>query len=271
LDIMPPPEFSVRPMTRRAIMSRLVNLTLFLAGVVTTGCESPESTAGNGGQTPTATVEDSPVLGAAGGERALLAARLAVEGARRRSPILMLASVEVLADLIESERSDEAVELESRDAKLAIPFTLDELLDRAETFAEGDEQTVKFVQKVVEDMQTRQLDRGQGKALETVYVEQVPFKALKPGVVHIEVGGWHRWNNVVFKANEPAMVSVVGASGGSLEVVVRDGSAGSLIDKASGGDSVRTVAWTPRDTAPVSIVVSNTGRVAEECVVLVNW
>jgi hypothetical protein len=232
------------------------------------GEEDPEATAG---RSPNVTTESPEEAAMAGLERAQMAARLAVEGTKRRSPILMLAAAEVLAHLKESERDDEGVQAEGRGAGQPTEFTIERLLAQAEKFAGDDEQMVKLVRQRAKQIQSRGLVWYQGKDLPTRYLQGVPFKVLNPGIVFIEANGWHRWTNVVFEGKKPAAVVVVGDGDGDLDLFVYDGNTGGLIGEDTDTSSVCLVEWTPRYEGPFTILVKNVGRIAENCVVLVNW
>jgi hypothetical protein len=217
---------------------------------------------------PDEKVEISPALSQAG-----LAARLALEGERRRSPILLLAAAEILGNLKEGEAQSEVAveEPEQPEAtdKTAVGLSLPQLIDKAVEYAKPDPKLSELVESRVEQLSTRGLVYDQGVDLPSLRTPLGTFKVIDAGV--LGRGDTKRWTNVRFEGRRPAVVVVIGDGDGDLDLWVYDGNTGGLIGEDIDTTSECVVAWTPRYTGPFTIRVSNVGRFAERYVLLANW
>jgi hypothetical protein len=219
-------------------------------------------------EAPAVKVEVSPSVSQAG-----LAAKLAMEGEKRRSPVLLLAAAEILGNLKEGEaKSDVAQEKpENPQAtdKQAIELNLRDLTDKAVEYAKNDPKLSALVESRVEQLSTRGLVYSQGAGLPSFKTPLGTFKLVDSGV--LGRGDVKRLTNVRFEGGEPAVVLVIGDGDGDLDLWVHDENTGGLIGDDTDDTSECIVAWTPRYTGPFTIRIANVGAFAERYVVVVNW
>lgn len=203
--------------------------------------------------------------------RAALAAQLAMEGEKRKSPILLLAAAELLGGLKESARKTEPIEVQGKQDDSKKPPKLDvaHLVELAREYTKGDDELAALVDKRLEKLSQRGLIYEQGKDLEDIKLEGLNFKVLYVGVVG--VGQYLRLDNVIFDAGRPAVIAVVGDGDGDLDLGVFDGRTERLIGKDDDYSSVCVVDWLPSAQRPHTVLVVNEGKIAERFVVLANW
>jgi hypothetical protein len=207
--------------------------------------------------------------------QAALAARLALEGQAKKSPLMLLVAADMLDELKDSERSVEGVQSVTAGESGAaagekVPPTLEpaQLRQRALSFAASDEER-QMLQQWLDRPAPRGLILEQGRNLKSLKVQDVTYKVLKAGV--IKPGEKQTFTNVIFEGKKPAIVLVIGDGDGDLDLWVYDGNTDGLIGKDDDETSICRVAWTTRFEGPFRIEVANVGDIAEEYVVLVNW
>ena len=205
--------------------------------------------------------------------QAALAARLALEGEKRKSPILMLAAAEILGNLKEGQSKSEpkgAHEAKADESdKEAIEMDPRQLADKAVEYAKGDKELSEFVTSRLEQLSTRGLVYSQGAGLPSFKTPLGTFKLIDADV--LSRGETTRLTNVRFEGGEPAVVLVIGDGDGDLDLWVYDENSGGLIKKDTDTTSECMASWTPRYTGPFTIRVKNVGSIAERYVVVVNW
>lgn len=204
--------------------------------------------------------------------QAALAAQLALEGEKRKSPTLLLAAAELLGELKDSPK-ESAAKKEPGKKKVAdkTPPKLDvqELVDAAAKYAKGDEKLSALIESRREQLASRGLTLVQGIGKRSVVVGGVTFKVIDEGVIGArdEI----RLTNVVFEGDKPAVVLVAGDGDGDLDLWVYDGNTGGLIGKDTDATSNCMVAWVPRYEGPFTVRIANVGQIAEKYFILANW
>lgn len=207
---------------------------------------------------------------------AAMAAHLAIEGENRKSPLLLLAAAEILADLKQSRREADAVKPEAsgQNSDGGLPeLDMHALIARARELAKGNaamEAAVEAMVKTIES-DSRGLVYRQGKDLESVVIEGVTYKVINPGFQRIDPGESLTLTNVIFEGGLPAQILVVGDGDGDLDLWVYDGNTGGLIGSDLSTSSVCAVTWTTRYEGPFTVVVKNVGDIYERFYVLANW
>jgi len=210
-----------------------------------------------------------------GVQQAALAARLALQGEKMQSPILLLAAAELLGQLRESGREAEGVKAQlqgtasSTEKEAPGQLSVRRLVELARRFAGDDAELKQFIDSRLERLRSRGLIYGQGKKLPTVKLRGHTFKVLEADV--LGPGQTFTAWNVIFEGRRPAAVVVVGDGDGDLDLYVYDDDSGGLIGLDDDTTSFCVVEWTPRWEGPFRIKVTNVGSIAERFVVLVNW
>jgi hypothetical protein len=204
---------------------------------------------------------------------AALAAQLALEGEQSKSPVMLLAAAELLADLKQSPRQSKAkVEKKSPAApngKGDLKLEYRALLDRARQLAKADPQLRTLVEARIEQMTSRGLNYGQGVNKESVQVQGVTFKVIDSG--WLSPGEVIQYHNVIFEGGKPAIVLAIGAGGGDLDAWVYDDNTGGLIGADTDPTSNCVIHWTPRYEGPFTVRLKNVGGLSERYVLLANW
>ena len=205
---------------------------------------------------------------------AALAAQLALEGERRKSPLLLLAAAELLGDLRESRQRPE-VERASEPAaeapasatapKKPIELSVPALVARARAHAGTDEK----LSDIVDQFSSRGLSYQQGASKPSVDVQGRAFKVIDQGV--IGAGETITLSNVIFDASDPAAIIVSGDGDGDVDLWVYDGDSGGLIGDDCDTTSQCIVTWRPLYRGPFTVKMTNVGSIAERYVVLANW
>ncbi|REJ92643.1 MAG: hypothetical protein DWQ34_12625 [Planctomycetota bacterium] len=206
---------------------------------------------------------------------ATTAARLALEGENRQSPLLLLAAAEILADLKASNRDadiESAASGDDTDGRLP-PLEMDALIERARELAEGNEELQAAVETMIDTIEsdTRGLVYRQGKDLESITFADTVYKVINTQHDRLDPGDELTLENVVFEGRKPAEIIVVGDGDGDLDLWVYDGNNGVLIDSDTDTTSVCIAEWTTKYEGPFTIVVKNVGSVWERFYVLANW
>lgn len=220
-----------------------------------------------------ATVEKSAE--SLGLSQAALAARLALEGESKRSPLMLLVAADMLDELKSSDRSIEDIKSTATDGAAdaestkSLP-TLDpaELRKRALALAASDDERA-MLQTWLDRPTPRGLIYEQGNSRRSVQIDDVTYKVVEEGVLKVDMK--QTLSNVIFEGKEPAIVLVVGDGDGDLDLWVYDQDTNGLIGKDTDATSVCRVVWIPRYEGPFRIEVANVGSIAERYVVLVNW
>ena len=196
-----------------------------------------------------------------------LAIQLALEGQKRKSPTLMLAAIELLAPLKESARSIKDVKQEQTGETTGKGMSLNvaDLVDQARDFAKGDKEMSALLDERLKSLTSRGLIYNQGKNLPSINVKGLTFKILWTS--DLQPGQEYKGNNLIFEANRPADVVVIGDVGASLDMLVSD-NLGALGRRV--GD-LCAVSWNPITERSVNVSVINTGRFATKIVVLASW
>ena len=206
---------------------------------------------------------------------ATTAARLAIEGENRESPLLLLAAAEILADLRTSNRDAEVEAASSGDETDGqLPaLEMDALIERARELAEGNEAMQAAVETMIDTIEsdTRGLVYRQGKDLESIEFADTIYKVINTQHDRLDPGDELTLENVVFEGRKPAEIIVVGDGDGDLDLWVYDGNNGVLIDSDTDTTSVCVAEWTTKYEGPFTIVVKNVGNVWERFYVLANW
>jgi hypothetical protein len=206
-----------------------------------------------------------------GFSQALLATQLALQGEKRKSPIMLLAAAELVRDLKESERSTKEVKFEGAGAaadKAPLSLSVAGLADKAKAYAKKDKDLSALVQKRAEQLTSRGVDPSVGEKLETVRYKDLAFKILGGG--KISTSGSATVRNVPFEANKLAMIGAIGESSSSnLVVEVRDEN-GRKIENPPSVDSRSIIVWFPNQAQTVTITIYNNGG-DQRVVLLANW
>ena len=208
------------------------------------------------------------------------AAKLAVMGTKRESPMLLLAAAELVKELRLSEREADDVtgQLSAKPSEGSdLPeLTVDALIERAQKMAaESDSQSLKdAVAAAVTTLRdkSRGLVYRQGANLPKENLGGVTYCVLNgPSERRLDPNELYTINNAIFEANRPATVLVIGDGDGDLDLIVVDENSGIEIGRDTDTTSVCRVDWVPRYEGPFIIKVANVGRVWEEFYVLANW
>lgn len=205
-------------------------------------------------------------------DQAALAAQLALQGEKHKSPILLLAAAELLGGLKESAKDTDGVKSEKTKAEgKAVPsLSFPELLDKATEIARGDEKLAALVAARVAELRSgKGLVLHQGRTLPTRTIYGETYKIIDSGVIRAKAT--NRLKNVIFEGGRPARIIVVGDGDGDLDLWVYDGGSGRLADSDTDLSSRCVAIWSPRWEGPFTIKISNVGRVAERYYVLANW
>jgi hypothetical protein len=205
---------------------------------------------------------------------AATACQLAMEGQRRRSPTLMLAAAELLGGLKEGGGNVKGVKVSVEGGKVEgdkKPLTLSvaDWVEQAREFAKADKELSAFLEKRLDQLNTRGLIFSQGVDKESVNLRGTTFKVISRGV--IGAGQTLTLSNVIFEANKPGMILVVGDGDGDLDLFVSSGLGGSPLGQDTDSTSTCAVSWFQGPEGPVTVRVSNVGGIAERYVVLANW
>ncbi len=207
-----------------------------------------------------------------GFSQAILATQLAMQGEKRKSPILMLAAAELVRGLKASDRSAKDAQLQGAEAatsdKDGLTLSVAALADKAKTYAKGDKDLSALVAKHAEQLTSRGLDPTVGGSLPSVRIKDITYKILGGGRVAMD--GSARMRNVPFEAGKLAIVAAVGeVSLDNLVVEVHDAN-GRIIESPPGVKGRFLVAWVPSRAESVTIVVHN-GGAEQRVALLANW
>jgi len=209
-----------------------------------------------------------------GFDQAILANQLAMEAHARKSPILMLAAIELLANLKESDRSSKAVKTKTQGTagksdKKSPTLQLGDWVDAARAYAKDDKELTAFLEKRLEKLSSRGIIYAQGVGKSEVTVRGVTFKVIKSGVLF--GGQILTLSNVRFNGNQPAVLAVVSDGEGYTGLGVIDERTNTVIGKDTDGGKVNLVRWYPTEERPVTIRIPNVGSRATSYMVLANW
>jgi hypothetical protein len=120
-----------------------------------------------------------------GFSQAVLATQLALQGEKRKSPILLLAAAELVRDLKESGRPADKVQFEGKEppASDKEPLTLSvaALADKAKIYAKGDKDLSALVEKRAEQLTSRGLNPTVGAKLPSIKIKDITYKILGGG------------------------------------------------------------------------------------------
>lgn len=209
-----------------------------------------------------------------GFDQAVLATQLALEAHARKSPTLMLAAIELLANLKESGRSLKQVKGKTqgsngKNAKRPLSLQVADWVEAARAYAKDDKELSAFLEKRLEKLSSRGIIYAQGAGKPEVTVRGVTFKVIKSGV--LGSGQILTLSNVRFEGNKPAALAVVSDGDGYTGLGVVDELTGKVIGKDIDGGKVNLVRWFPSQERPVTVKVPNVGNRATQYVVLANW
>ena len=207
-----------------------------------------------------------------GFSQAMLATQLALQGEKRKSPILLLAAAELLRDLKESDKSTKDVKFEGAGAegseKGPLSLSVAALADKAKTYAKKDKNLSALVQKRAEQLTSRGIDPSVGEKLETFRYKDLAFKILGGG--RIRLGSSVTVKNVPFEANKLAMVGAIGENASSnLVLEVRDEN-GRRVENPPSVNSRSIVAWFPNRAESYTVTIYNNGD-DQRVFLLANW
>jgi len=203
------------------------------------------------------------------------AAQLAIRGETTKSPLLLLAAAEIVADHKRSAQTTEAVRGtgtgEVTDGQLP-DLDMQTLIDRARELAKADAGMAAAVEAMVAQIESdgRGLVYRQGKNLRSEVIAGVTYKDINDGLDQINPGATLTIENVTFEAGLPAIAAVVGDGDGDLDLWVYDGN-GNLIGQDTDDSSVCVVNWTPIYEGPFTYVIKNVGTIYERFYVFANW
>jgi hypothetical protein len=203
------------------------------------------------------------------------AAQLAIRGETLKSPLLLLAAAEIIADHTRSAHTTEAVRGtgpgEVTDGQLP-DLDMQTLIDRARELAKGDAAMEAAVEAMITRIESdgRGLIYSQGKNLRSEVIAGVTYKDINDGLDQINPNGTLTIENVIFEAKLPAIAVVVGDGDGDLDLWVYDGN-GNLIGQDTDESSVCVVEWTPIYEGPFTYVIKNVGTIYERFYVFANW
>lgn len=205
-------------------------------------------------------------------DQAVLATALAMEANQRKSPILMLAAIELVANLKESNRANKAKIKTEGDAgktgKKALSVQVGDWVDSARAYAKEDKELSEFLEKRLEKLTSRGLAYRTAAGKPEVTIPGAgTFKVLHRGV--LGPGQVMTGTNIYFNANEPAVVASVSDGDGYLGLGAFDGPI-SLGKDAEPG-KVKLVRWYPSVAQNVTVKLVNVGSAATSYVLLANW
>ena len=207
--------------------------------------------------------------------QAAQAYHLAMQAEQRRSPILMLAAIELLADLKEARGylGDVKSSVEGgkgKSERKPLSTDIKEWAALAREYAKPATELSEFIEKRLEKLTGRGLIYVQGKDLKTIDYKDTKFKVIQASV--LEPGQYYQASNVRFDANKPAAIVLIYEPSTSLDFKVIDATADKppvgVSERAEGG---QFVFWTPKELGPHTITVTNNGEKSAKFVVLVNW
>lgn len=209
-----------------------------------------------------------------GFDQAVLASSLAMEAHARKSPTLMLAAIELLANLKESGRSHKQVKSQTQGSndksdKRPLSLQVGDWVDSARAYAKDDKELSAFLEKRLEQLSSRGIIYAQGSGKPEVTVRGITFKAIKSGI--LGSGQILTLSNVRFEGSKPAVLAVVSDGDGYTGLGVMDELSGNMIGKDTDGSKVNLVRWYPSEERPVTAKVANVGDRATQYVVLANW
>lgn len=227
---------------------------------------------------PNTTGKSEKLQGQQAISQAALAARLALQGEKRRSPIMMLAAAEILAGLKEGKdnpgykgdtEKEKDVKTKGDEKKGSPQLSIKYLAKKALEFSKGDAKLTQFIESRLENLSSRGLVYSQGVGLKSITLRGATFKVIDSGV--LRPGYRRRVTNVKMEGRRPAMIMVVGDGDGDLDLFVYDSVSGGRIGQDTRSSSIGSVLWTPRYTGPFHVHVVNNGRFSERYVILANW
>lgn len=207
-----------------------------------------------------------------GFSQAVLATQLALQGEKRKSPILLLAAAELVRDLKQSARQAKGTKLEGDGAKSsekdALKLSVAELADKAKTYAKKDKSLSALVQKRAEQLTSRGLDPRVGEKLTSVQIKDITYKIVGGG--RISAFGSGSLNNVPFVENKVAMVAAIGENSmDSLTIEVRDQN-GKVIQNPPNVTARFLTVWIPFRAEAYNVTVRNNGP-EQKVAILANW
>lgn len=212
--------------------------------------------------------ESNPVM-----EQAGLAAKLALLGEKKKSPILLVAAAELFGELTSSSKDTSTLVKESDDkagsGELSSNLGFRDLLARAEEIAVEQGKAGKPTLDHIRSLSSRGIVFSQGSGKDEVERQGITFKVMDQD--KIKAGGSWTYKKMEFEGGKRAIVYVVGDGDGDLDLYVYDANTGGLIGKDTDDDSTPVVQWTPRYEGPFRVVVRNAGGVYENYALLCNW
>lgn len=193
-------------------------------------------------------------------EKGTLACHLILLGCQQKSPVLLIAAAELLADLNFLLPTEEAI----------IPLEPKAILEKAREFAAENEELVTIVN-------TRLSALGQRKRGISRTLGQGQIQVAMPGHTFVVVsscllkqGDTQILSNVTFDAETLAVVRGVGEGNGNLDLYVYDEN-GKEIGKDIAPGNRPEVKWNPERRGSFKLTFKNVGPGPVACIALANW
>ena len=210
------------------------------------------------GEEPSDSKKNNPVV-----SQAATAFQLAIEGQRTKSPVLMLAAIELIGGLKTSERAlrqenDSVLLKNSKEGTLSLDPV--DWQEKAMEYSAGDKTTLAFVEARVEKLSSRQLISYPTTAYKENF-GNATFAVLDRGI--LQPGQNATYANIPVVGGKIATLGAVGDPDADIEFVITDGRRPIRIESFRG---IALMTWVPGVGQRIGVQITNRGSSETECV-----
>ncbi len=207
------------------------------------------------------------------------AARLAAQGEKQGSPLMLLAAAELLVKLTQSDRDLTVIEVQREGEQgepTMAPLDPDALIEKARKLAKDQPEVLAAVETLADSMLSGGRDgvvEEQGAELPKLKIGDQTFVLINPAEEEqrLNPGATYKVSQLTFEGGKPAIVGVCGDGDGDLDLWVYDGNTGDLIGSDTDATSICEVKWVTRYQGPFTVIVKNLGEQWERFYLLANY